>query len=267
MLCDTHTHSKYSFDGVETIEDMCLAAIAQGVSVLTVTDHSEAMEKVPYTAEERARIMGAKEAVEAAREKFSGKLELLFGCELGQPHLNPEYAKSILDEFKFDYILGSLHFFKGNIDLYDVKYTPENIDFYIKQYFAETKEMIEHGKFHSLGHLDYIMRRFKDCYTGLPTYRGYEDTVEEILQMLVDRDMGLEINTSGLRKWMGELGMEEWVLRKYRDLGGKYVTVGSDAHAKEDIGAGIENAYRLIKNAGFSAYTYFKNNEPVQVLI
>jgi len=267
MICDTHTHSKYSFDGVETVEDMCFAAISQGVSVLAVTDHSEAMEGIPYTEKERVRILGAKAEVEAARIKFAGKLDVLFGCELGQPHMNPEYAKCILEEFKFDYILGSLHFFKGNIDLYDVKYTSENLDFYIKKYFAETKEMIQHGKFHSLGHLDYIMRRFKDCYNGLPTYRGYEDSVEEILTMLVDRNMGLEINTSGLRKWMGELGMEVWVLEKFRTLGGKYITIGSDAHAKEDIGNGIKNAIGLIKSAGFTSYTYYKNEEPVQVLI
>ena len=90
---------------------------------------------------------------------------------------------------------------------------------------------------------------------------------EQILQMLVERDMGLEINTSGLRKWMGELGMELWVLEKYRALGGKYVTIGSDAHAKEDIGAGLENAIQLLKRAGFTSYTYFKNNKPVQVSI
>ena len=267
MLCDTHTHSKYSFDGAESIEDMCLAAIEKGVSVLTITDHSEAMEQVPYNDIERARILGAKEEVEAARIKFAGKIDLLFGCELGQPHMNPEYAKKVLEEFEFDYILGSLHFFKGNVDLYDVKYTPENVDFYIKTYFAENKEMIEHGKFHTLGHLDYIMRRFKDCYSGLPTYKGYEDTVEEILQMLVDRDMGLEINTSGLRKWMGELGMEVWVLEMYRKLGGKYITIGSDAHAKQDIGAGFDNACKLIKTAGFSEFTYFKNSEPIKVSI
>ena len=267
MLCDTHTHSKYSFDGCETIEDMCLSAIEQGVSVLAVTDHSEAMEGVPYNENERARILGAKAEIEAARAKFAGRIELLFGCELGQPHLNPDYAKCILQEFEFDYILGSLHFFKGNIDLYDVKYTPENVDFYIRQYFEETKEMIEHGRFHSLGHLDYIMRRFKDCYKGLPTYRGYEDIVEEILKMLVQRDMALEINTSGLRKWMGELGMERWVLEKFRNLGGKYVTIGSDGHAKADIGKGIENAIELLRSAGFTSYTYFKNSKPVQVSI
>ena len=267
MLCDIHTHSKYSFDGVETIEDMCLAAISAGVSVLAVTDHSEAMENVLYTEEERARIHGAMVDVAAAREKFAGKLDVLFGCELGQPHLNPEYAKCVLNDFKFDFVLGSLHFFKGNIDLYDVKYTRENVGFYIKQYFSETKEMIEHGKFHSLGHLDYIMRRFKVCYDGLPTSRGYEENIEEILEMLIARDMGLEINTSGLRKWMGELGMERWILEKFRKMGGKYITMGSDAHAKEDVGAGLLNACKLIKDAGFSEYTYFKNNEPIMVSI
>lgn len=265
MLCDTHTHSIHSFDGSEEIMDMCRTAVEKGLSVLTITDHAEAMEGVPYGEFERGRIAKQKADIDAARAVFGDRLTILFGCELGQPHLNPDYAKAILREYSFDFTLGSLHFFRGNEDLYDVTYTPENVDARILQYFSETMEMIETGGFHSLGHLDYIMRRLEACYDGIPTYCGYEEQVFAILEMLVSRNMAIEINTSGLRKWLSCIGLEEWILRRYRELGGRYVTIGSDAHCKEDIGSGFAEARELLQSAGFTHYTYYKNGEPIEV--
>lgn len=267
MFCDTHTHSIHSFDGSEQIADMCRAAIAKGLSVLTITDHAEAMEGVPYSAFERERIAKQKADIDAARAEFGDRLTILFGCELGQPHLNPAYAKEILAEYTFDFVIGSLHFFCGNVDLYDVTYTPENVDARILQYFSETMEMIETGGFHSLGHLDYIMRRLEACYDGIPTYCGYEEQITRILEMLVERDMALEINTSGLRKWLSCIGLEDWVLRRFRELGGRYVTVGSDAHCKEDIGAGLSEAWELLRKAGFSNFVYYQNGKPIEAAI
>ena len=267
MFCDTHTHSVHSFDGSESIEDMCRSAIQKGLSVLVITDHAEAMEGVPYGAFERERIAKQKADIDAAKEQFHGQLDVLFGCELGQPHLNPSYADKILEEYSFDFVLGSLHFFHNNEDLYDVIYTPENVDARICQYFSETMEMIETGGFHSMGHLDYIMRRLQPCYQGLPTYCGYEEQVSQILEMLVQRDMAIEVNTSGLRKWLNCIGMEDWVLRRYRELGGRYVTIGSDAHCKEDIGSGRAEAYALLKKAGFTHYTYYKQGNPIEVAL
>lgn len=267
MLCDTHTHSIHSFDGSEHIADMCRAAIARGLSVLAITDHAEAMEGVAYSDFERARIQAQRAEIEAARAQFGAQLDILFGCELGQAHLNPVYAEAILREFSFDFTIGSLHFFRGNEDLYDVTYSPENVDARIRQYFSETLEMIEIGGFHSLGHLDYIMRRLEACFEGAPTYRGYEEPIDQILSQLVARDMALEVNTSGLRKWLGCIGLEPWVLRRFRALGGRYVTIGSDAHVRADIGAGLSEALALIQSAGFSHYTYYKNGAPIEVAI
>ena len=106
MLCDVHTHSIYSFDGNETIDDMCAMAIERGLGVLAITDHAEAMEGVAYDDTERERIEKQYADVISARDKFGSKLQILFGCELGQPHLNAEYAKSVLNDFEFDFVLG-----------------------------------------------------------------------------------------------------------------------------------------------------------------
>ena len=262
MRCDTHTHSLYSFDGRETVAQLCTRAAELGIRVFAVTDHSEAMEGVAFHIKERERVARQRDAVLAAREAFP-ELTLLHGCELGQPHLSPEYARDILRDFDFDYVIGSLHFFHGNVDLYDVEYTRENYQQWLRKYFDETMEMLRFGGFHSLGHLDYILRRMKACFNGKPTYRGFEEQIREILKLVARQGMALEVNTSGLRQWFGALGLELWVLQMFREAGGKYVTIGSDAHVAGDVGAGFEEAVELVRAAGFTGYTYFKHGEPV----
>ncbi|MEG2377862.1 MAG: histidinol-phosphatase HisJ family protein [Clostridia bacterium] len=263
MICDTHTHSIHSFDGSESVRDMCIAAIKRGVCVLAVTDHAEAMEGVPYIPFERKRVAKAWDDIDAARREFGDKLDILFGCELGQPHLNPEYARAICSEFSFDYIIGSLHFFRKNVDLYDVIYTRADVNSRISEYFRDTLAMIETGGFQALGHLDYILRRLQTCFDGLPTYRGFERDIDMVLEAVIERNMALEVNTSGMRKWLNAIGLEPWVLTRFRELGGKYVTIGSDAHNACDIGAGFSDACRLLKSCGFEAFTYYKEKIPV----
>lgn len=263
MLCDLHTHSKYSFDGVEEVFDMCEAACRAGVGVLAITDHTEVLQKTQMDEGERVRLAEHRSAIIEAREQYAGRLKLLYACELGQPQFNPAWAEK-MKVYPFDMVIGSIHFHQGDVDLYDVIYTPENYDEKVREYFRDTKEMIKFGGFHTLGHLDYILRRLEGCMPNGPSYLAYRDDVEEILTMLVERGLGLEVNTANLRKWLSQL-IEPWILRLYHDLGGKYVTIGSDAHAKEDIGAGADAARKLIYEAGFTHITYFEKGEPVAV--
>lgn len=267
MLCDIHTHSLYSFDGRDTVDALCRAAIARGVKVLAITDHAEALTGVPLNFKERERQLRQLQAVERAQEDYRGKLRILRACELGQPHMNPAYAQAFKTQFHFDYIIGSLHFFSGNVDLYDLRYTRENVRGRLATYFEDTLAMLEYGGFQSLGHLDYIMRLLQNCFDGSPTYRGYEAWIDPILESAAKQRMALEVNTSGLRKWMQALTMEVWVLRRFRELGGQYVTIGSDAHAAEDVGCGFSEACALLRRSGFDSYTYFIDQEPVTVPI
>lgn len=267
MTCDTHIHSLYSFDGKEEIDNLCREAIAKRIKIIAITDHSEALENTHFGDFEENRLENQRFAIEAAREKYKNSLVLLYGCELGQPHLNPEYAKEVLSRFDFDYVIGSLHYLRGNIDLYDINYTRENYVSQLKTYFAEIRAMIEIGGFQALGHLDYILRRMQPCFDGAPTFRGFEDELELIIKMLVERDIALEVNSSGLRNWFNDIGMEPWVLELFKKLGGKHVTFGSDAHNSSVLGLGYTQALSLIKAAGFNALTYYKNKSPISIEI
>ena len=41
MKCDLHIHSKYSFDGVPTLDAICRAAVEHHVDIIATTDHCD----------------------------------------------------------------------------------------------------------------------------------------------------------------------------------------------------------------------------------
>ena len=81
--CDYHTHTSFSFDGANTPDELCEAAIARGVTDLAITDHLECNWRAeaaypPFDA------ITHREAIMSAKEKYKNKLNLSYGIEIGQ---------------------------------------------------------------------------------------------------------------------------------------------------------------------------------------
>ena len=263
MLCDTHTHSVHSPDGSNTVLELCEAAVRAGVGVLAITDHANIFEDRGKDPDLVSKFVAQKEAIFAAREQYQGKLKVIYGCELGEPQLNPAWAEEIL-AFPFDMIIGSNHFWAGGDPIYEITCTPETYRAQVLRFLKVTKDLILFGGFNTLGHLDYILRYLQWSMEDTPSYRGFEPEIEEILTLLIQRGMALEINTASLRNKLGCL-IEPWILKLYRALGGKYITIGSDAHVVKDVSAGTLDAMRLAYQSGFSPITYFEQGEPILV--
>ena len=82
-----------------------------------------------------------------------------------------------------------------------------------------------------------------------------------LLKLLIENGKGIEINTAGIAK-IGFPHPHIDALKLYKELGGEIITVGSDAHKKEDIGFGFDVANDLLKQIGFRYYTLFKERKP-----
>ena len=85
------------------------------------------------------------------------------------------------------------------------------------------------------------------------SYEAYQDLIDPILKTLIEKGKGLECNTGGLRYGLGHPNPCEDILRRYRQLGGEILTIGSDAHSPEQVGYGFQTASRLLAACGFSA--------------
>ena len=87
------------------------------------------------------------------------------------------------------------------------------------------------------------------------------------MTLVANSNKALEINTAALRQPLNKLSPEVDILKRFKELGGKYVSVGSDAHYAEHLSANIEEAYSAALEAGFDSITFFQKRTPLQMKI
>lgn len=256
-LFDYHIHSTNSGDGKSTVDEICKAAIKNGLREIVITDHFEPTKKnKEYSSYNPEKCN--KEIVEA-REKYKKRIKLKFGIEMGQSHKYKEYGEKYLNKFNYDYVLGSIHKIGNDLDLSIIELI-SHLDYYCKMYLEELKGLAKNGNFDCLAHLDIISRYAANSGIRLNLI-DYKEEVSQILKIVIERGKGLEINTSGLRQKAKVCFPNLEILTLYKNLGGEILTVGSDAHLANDIGKGLLEAYEMAKVAGFKYLTTYDNRK------
>lgn len=288
MLLDLHTHTKYSYDAEDKpVLDHVASAVQKGVDVLGFTEHVEFFRKdtlqendftpgtvnfsgyreeiapfrtgrtiMPDLAAEQKDILDAQDA-------YQGKITLRAGVEIGQPHAAPEQAHALIQTYPFDYVIGSIHQLSDDMDLYFYQYEFIHPDEFWEKYFIEVRELLAFGDMQILAHLDYPLRVMKLPHNQ-PSLKGYKNYVDEVLRLLIDKNIALESNAKGLYGWQKEVGPEDFVLTRYKELGGELITVGSDSHAPETVARGIPRALERLQAAGFRFVTDFDKKRIIQ---
>ena len=94
-------------------------------------------------------------------------------------------------------------------------------------------------------------------------YTAFREILDEILKTLVDKQIALECNTAGFKYGLGHPNPTEEILRRYRELGGELLTLGSDAHQPKHLAYDFARAGELLKTCGFQYYTVYKKRQPV----
>ena len=255
MTVDYHIHSN-SPDAGQDMKEMCRAAIARGIDEIAVTDHYEFYSGGMLTKYFHRSYLDQYFAdLAECRELFAGRLVIRAGAELGQGDQDPGRQQEIIAAYPFDYLIGSLHKLH-NVDLANLYYQEGNGKRIAEEYYRQLIEMARNSDFDCLGHLDLVKRYGKRAGCDMDT-RPYMALITEVLKQLIARDKGLEINTSSLREGLNETmpGMD--VLTAFKDLGGRIVTVGSDAHNPADVGRGLEKACQLLRSAGFDSFAVY----------
>lgn len=249
MLTDFHLHTEASNDSQAPIEAMCEAAIAKGYDAIAITDH---VEMVHYRRDAYDRSLTASwEASGRARAAYADRLRVARGIELGEPLYDPALSASILDTYPFDFVLASMHRLSDEEDYYDYDYTGVDIGVVMDHYFAAVLETVQWGRFHSLAHLTYPFR-YMPPDRRPAGYGRWTDAIDAVLRTLAEKGLALEINTSGLRNpRIGLASPDLPLVRRFREVGGEILTVGSDAHEPENVGAGIPEALAIAWQAGF----------------
>ena len=267
-LTDLHMHTSSSFDGHYSAAEMCEAAVNAGLSVITFTDHFD----VDFFEEHRLaeRQVTSYEDVVSAQAAFADKLKVLVGIEVGQGTYEPELTKKSLEKYNYDFIIGSIHNLRKTPDFCELDYTNMTLDEVyglLDKYFEEMHLLAKWNGFDTLAHLTYPLRYIMGNYGIKVDLKKYDGIVEEIFKTVINNGKALEINTSGLRQKIGVTMPTVDYVRRFKELGGELLTIGSDAHFTEHVGAGINEGFAIAKAAGFEYVTYFEKHKPVQVRI
>ena len=269
IFCDMHTHSHHSFDAKSSVDEMCRAAIERGLEALAVTDHCEAPfirfgadcefgcfdELIPQSFADAT----------AARERYAGRLKVLRGLELGEPTHDRAATVHALAYGDFDFVLASVHNIRNMQDFYYMNYSGVDVDGLLARYFDELCETASFEHFDSLSHLTYPLRYIVAGTGRFPDLSVHADAIDTIFKILIKNQKALEINVSGLFKELKTTLPDVTLVRRFRELGGQYITIGTDAHSADMVGRGIGEGIAVAKEAGFSQYVIYEKHRPIKI--
>ena len=268
IKADFHTHCNFSTDSDASPEAMVQGAIKKGLSYLCLTDHMDL--DYPGTTKDKPLFefnpADYFAALSPLKESCSEKLTLGIGVELGlrpgRPDLNRQMLQ-MLKDYPFDFVLGSVHLLDNDDPYYESYWQNRSAKDILSKYFNDMLfSLKEFDNFDSLGHLDYLIR-YIPAFCGEKDYvfSEYKEVLDEIFKFLIDSNKALEINTAGLIKGLSCFHPKLETLKRYLELGGQMITIGSDGHSPDKIATEFKNAKELLCSCGIKGYYIYKERK------
>lgn len=259
---DYHMHTALSVDCNESIDSQIQAAINRGFNEIALTDHFEfdfIQDKWELTLDLDAYL----ETIKKYKEKYKEQIAIKLGVEVGFETRYKKQLETLLEGRKFDFVICSTHKCEEQELFYGGFFIGKEQKEAYKGYFEHVLDTLRNFEnFDVYGHLDYV-NRYGEYPVKILTPSDYRDQIDEILKTLIKKDKGLEVNTSGIRYGLGHFNPQIPILRRYHEIGGRIITIGSDSHYNEHVGFLWEAAAYMLKNIGFKQYTIFENRKPI----
>ena len=281
MLSDYHIHCKYSDDSEEDLEKIIETAINKGIGEICFTDHvdygikldKDVFEKIDENAKKdwikkigridlNVDYPNYFKEIEELREKYKDKITIRQGLEFGmQVHTIKDFQK-LFDKYKekFDFVILSCHQVNDKEFWTNEFQKGKSIDEYNAEYYEEIyRVMSRYSDYSILGHLDHIQRYNETIYP----FEKSREIIVKILKKVIEDNKGIEVNTSSFRYGLKELTPERDILKLYHELGGKIITIGSDAHKAENVGEHIPYIQEELRKIGFTDICTFDKMKPI----
>ena len=263
QIYDCHIHSVFSVDGRDTVDDIVKEAIAKGAKAITITDHTLPQPDI-YKPYEHIKL-SVQKAKEAAC-KYKDQILVLSGAERGDAY-SADVREPFYD-FDLDCILGSVHSdpvieeYFPNPTITSLKYCTKDTDIeflkqFVKKYYFKLSDLAYRGDVDVITHLTFPFRYINGRNNiGLDISLFYKE-IDEVLDGIIKTDKALEVNTSGKAEKWNDFMPNADILKRYFKKGGKNITIGSDAHKKENIAVGFRDALSMLKEIGFTHGSYY----------
>ncbi len=264
IIADTHVHTLFSGDGSFSPEIMIEKAISLGLSHLCLTDHMD----YDYTDGGICFEFDPKKYFDymtPLKEQYQDRIDLMIGVELGlQPYLSSRHHNLVFSH-PFDYVIGSIHLVNSRDPYYPSFFEGREEQTAYREYFeCVLQNLKSYMNFDSLGHLDYVVR-YGPTKNKNYAWTQYGEILDAILRILIKNEIALEVNTGGYKYDLGEPNPCADILKRYKELGGKLLTIGSDAHDPAYLAYEFSRLRELLISCGFSSYYIFKKRAPMEL--
>ncbi|WP_372714565.1 histidinol-phosphatase HisJ family protein [Ilyobacter sp.] len=280
MYSDYHVHSSYSDDSTYPMEDIIKRAIDLGMNEICFTEHVDYGVKVDINSNPskmRSYYPKTKSEIEMMKNNcnyseyileynrckrlYKDKINIKLGIEFGMQVNTIDCFKVDFDRYDFDFVILSCHQIEDK-EFYNYRFQEGKTQAeYNRAYYQEILNVIKEYKDYSvLGHLDMIKRYDK---VGIYPFEAVKDIVTEILKQVIKDSKGIEINTSSFRYALSDLTPSIEIIKLYKELGGKIITIGSDSHEEDHLGYKILDVKRELKELGFEYFCTFNKMEPI----
>jgi histidinol-phosphatase (PHP family) len=251
-IYDQHMHTYFSPDSSETFEKY----LKQTKGQIVTTEHLDFDD----------RFMGGKDTILDYEEydKIIAQLNKQYdnrirkGIEIGYTKDSHTQILEYLEGKDFDVQLLSVHQ-NGEYDFLQPVVKEKDVQDVMNEYFPLLLEALDQFPVANvLAHFDYGIRLFD---VSLKELQEHQSILERVLQKVIDKNMAFELNTRSMYQY-GNVVLYEQMITWYLELGGKFFSLGSDAHSIDYYGFHFEDAIALLEKHGVSSVVIFDKQQP-----
>ena len=267
-MFNIHTHTEHSHDSQAKLTELCETAIKENLSGFAVTDHCDC----EFSADPGvfAGVLASYDDTLRHRRLYGDRLFLAAGVEIGEALYDPAFAQKVIAARPWDVVLGSVHAVR--VPGWEMPFS--QIDFsgfddaflraYLQRYFDDLREMAATEDYDVLCHLTVPLRYICGKYGRKAAVGAFDGVIDAILCTVIDRDKTLEVNTSGCTPHSAVYLPDEPILDRYLAMGGRRLTVGSDAHTPGRLANGLSRAAAMLREKGVTELTYYRERKPLR---
>lgn len=272
MFADYHIHTEFSDDSIYPMEDVIKDAIRMGMDEICFTDHVDYGIKIDWDSGQEILYRDGEpmanvdypvyvERIAMMKEKYQDQIAIKMGLEFGMQTHTISQFETLYNRYPFDFIILSVH------QVEDKEFWTQDFQRgrtqkeYNERYYEELLRLVKGYQHYSvLGHMDLIVRYDE---MGVYPFDNIKPYVEEILKEVIRNGKGIEVNTSSYRYGLTDTTPSKEILRLYKKLGGKILTLGSDSHKPEHLGACMEETKEMLKSMGYRSFCTYDQMTPV----
>lgn len=277
MKIDYHMHLEYGSYDENWVEVFFDAAKRRGIDEIGITEHSHTFPEFESLYYEDLILdnsyIGNFQKIWLKKNKFKHTMKEYFDfmSNLRRKHKvkigievcnfkNQQKVAKILEDYDFDYVIGSVHFLDGwAYDSSEIKseWDKRDLKDIYDCYAKEVEILAASGLYDVLGH-PFNIRLFK----YIPNF-DVTAYLKRVVKALKDADMTIDVNTGTYYRYpIKEISPYPDFMKLAKEANLTVIT-SSDAHKPEDAGSFIDDATEYAKSFGFNEIVTFDKRKRI----